>query len=85
MKRLKHLLLNMPEPPVIDKTISGAGKPPTLKEVREDPVKYLKLYFNNDQPRKSYVVHDLNPIMRRYQKEQNSVSPSTMPRISETV
>jgi len=85
MKRLKYSLLNMPEPPVIDKTISGAGKPPTLKEVREDPVKYLKLYFNNDQPRKSYVVHDLNPIMRRYQKEQNSVSPSPMPRISETV
>lgn len=75
----------MPEPPVIDKTTSGAGKPPTLKEVREDPVKYLKLYFNNDQPRQSYVVHDLNPIMRRYQKEQNSVSPSPMPRISETV
>jgi hypothetical protein len=85
MKRLKHSLLNMPEPPVIDKTTSGAGKPPTLKEVREDPVKFLKLYFNNDQPRQSYVVHDLNPIMRRYQKEQNSVSPSPMPRISETV
>jgi hypothetical protein len=71
----------MPEPPVIEKTMSGAGKPPTLKEVRDDPVKYLKLYFNNDQPRKSHVVHDLNPIMRRYKKR--SVSP--IAQINETV
>ena len=77
---------NLPEPPILEKRVSGAGKPPTLKEVREDPVKYLKLYFNNEKPRKSHVVHDLNPIMRRYQKEKNnSNSVSPIAKINETV
>jgi len=51
-KNFKHTSSKIPEPPTFEPTVTGEGKPPSLKEVREDPVKYLKLYFDNNQSNK---------------------------------